>query len=273
MRKNKLSAKTPKLKKKVRKTRPSKKKAEVKPRASLPPVHPWRICPYGEHWVRTHPMHVPPSKTHPEGSITTRHQHCAGNPSGKDQLYPEEIQEIANQNFANLKNKPCPIDLSYHNKGDKYDDLIAGWVQYWNYVLKPEEPLDPNLVKALIASESRFEPTLLANKKNSNSARGLTQITNSTRKILDGYHGDIKDHLMTVTKKELNDPNINICAGVRWLFEKRRLASVHLKRTASWIETVWEYKGLSVASSKKRAEEIKERFNSFYKELQKCDKK
>jgi len=147
-----------------------------------PPVHPWRVCPYGEHWVRTHPLHVPPSKTHPEGSVTTRREHCARNPSGKDQLYPEEIQEIANQHFSDLKSKPCLIDLGYHNKGGKYDNLIAGWVQYWNDVLKPDESLDPNLVKALIASESRFEPTLLANKNNSNSARGLTQITRERRK-------------------------------------------------------------------------------------------
>lgn len=237
---------------------------------ALPPVHPWRVCPYGEHWVRTHPLTVPPSETNPEGSITTRHEHCAHNPSGMDQLYPEEIQEIASQNFSSAKNKPCDLDLGYDN-GDKFDDLIAGWVQYWNEVLKPDEPLDPNLVKALIASESGFEPTLLAKKKNSNSARGLTQITNDTRKLLGGDHGDLKDHLITVTKEELNDPNVNICAGVRWLFEKRRLSSSHLKRTASWLETVWEYKGTKL-TTKKEAEKIKGIFNDFYEELQKCDK-
>lgn len=235
-----------------------------------PPIHPWRICPYGEHWVKTHPLHVPPSKSHPEGSITIRQEHCARNPSGKDQLYSEEIQEIANQNFSNVKNKPFSIDLGYPNMGSNYDDLIAGWVQYWSDILKPDEPLDPNLVKALIASESRFEPTLLANKKNSNSARGLTQITNDTRKILDGYNGDLKDHLITLTKEELNEPNANICAGVRWLFEKERLASVHLKRTASWIETAWEYKGVKRAKTKKEAEKIKKIFSDFYEELQRC---
>lgn len=272
MRRKKTKAKTPNLKKTASTTPPSKKTVEVKPRRPLPPVHPWRICPYGEHWVKTHPLHVPPSKTHPEGSVTTRHEHCARNPSGKDQLYPEEIQEIAGQNFANLKSKPCPIDLGFHNKGDKYDDFIAGWVQYWNDVLKPDEPLDSNLVKALIASESSFLPNKLANPKNSNSARGLTQITNDTRKILDGYHGDLKDHLITVTKEELNDPNVNICAGVRWLFEKRRLASFHLKRAASWVEAVWEYKDVKGAKTKEDAEKMKNIFNRFYEELQKCGK-
>lgn len=272
MRKKRTKTTSTKIKKTMGTTHAPKRKIESQPKEPCPPVHPWRVCPYGEHWVRTHPMRVPPSKARPEGSVTIRHEHCARNPSGKDQLYPEEIQEIANVNFSSLKNKPCPIDLGYPDKGDKYDDLISGWVQYWNDILKPDEPLNPNLVKALIASESRFEPTLLANKKNSKSARGLTQITNDTRKVLDGYHGDLKDHLISVTKEELNDPNINICAGVRWLFEKKRLASIHLKKTASWVETVWEYKGVKRAKTKKDAEKIKKIFNDFYEELQKCAK-
>ena len=272
MRKTKSISDTKKIKKTVKKPHPSKKKTEVKPKQPLPPVHPWRVCPYGEHWVRTHPLHVPPSKTHPEGSVTTRHEHCARNPSGRDQLYPEEIQEIANQNFVNLKNKPCPLPSKFGAQGSKYDNFIAGWVQYWNDVLKPDEQLDPNLVKALIASESSFNPNKLAKPKDSDSARGLMQITNDTRKLLGGDHGDLKDHLITVTKAELNDPNVNICAGVRWLFEKRRLASSHLKRMASWVETVWEYKDVKGAKTKKDAKKIKNIFNGFYEEFRKCGK-
>jgi len=235
-------------------------------------AHAWRLCPEGQHWVVTHPLHIPPSDKYPDGSLTTRHAHCAHNPSGKDELYPDEIQEIATQHFSGLKSKPCPLELGFTGKGDSYDDYIAGWVQYWNEILKPDEPLDPNLIKALIASESGFAPTLLANKKNSNSARGLTQITNDTRKLLGGYHGDLKDHLITITKSDLNDPNINICAGVRWIFEKRRLASVNLGKPASWIDAVWEYKGLRRATTQKEVEKIKNIFNDYYEELQKCGK-
>ena len=216
--------------KKTKTTRSSKKKSGTESKQPMPSVHTWRICPYGEHWVRTHPMQVPPSKTNPEGCVTTRHEHCACNPSGKDQLYPEEIQEV----------------------------------------LKPDEPLDPNLIKALIASESGFDPNQIANKKNSNSARGLMQITNETRKLLDGYHGDLKDHLITVTKAELNDANVNICAGVRWLFEKRRQTSIHLKRPSTWVEAVWEYKGVKLAKTKQKADNMKKIFNDFYEEFQKC---
>ncbi len=233
-------------------------------------VHPWRMCPYGQHWVRTHPLHVPPSKKYPDGHVTTRHAHCARNPSGKDELYPDEIREISAQHFSDLKNKPCHLSLKFKN-GNKYDDLIAGWVQYWNDVLMPDVSLDPNLVKALVASESGFDPTKLANPKKSDSARGLTQITNDTRKLLGGDKNELKDHFIEITKSDLNEPSINICAGIRWLFEKRKLTSSRLKTSASWVDTVWDYKGTK-GKPKKDVEKIKKIFNNFYDEYQKCRK-
>ena len=143
--------------------------------------------------------------------------------------------------------------------------------RYWNDIFKPSEPLDPNFVKAMIASESRFNPEILANPQNSNSARGLTQITNKTRTILDNKKGELKDHYITVTKKELNDPNTNICAGIRWLFHKRDLTTSKLGHQASWLETIYDYKGASKASPE-RAEEIMKIFNNFYEVYKKCGK-
>ena len=180
-------------------------------------------------------MRVPPSKTHPNGYTTTRSAHCALNPSGKDHL-------------------------------------IAGWTQYWNEVFNPKQPLDPNLVKALIASESSFNPSALANKKNSNSARGLTQLTNETRKLLGSDSKELKDHFIDVTKKELLDPSINICAGVRWLFRKKEIATGKLKREATWDEAVYEFKGLDKADQKRR-EELWNRFKTYLQEYQRCGKK
>lgn len=234
-------------------------------------THSWRLCPPGEHWVRTHPLSVPPSKKNPSGSITTRHGHCAGNPTGKDQLYPDEIQEMAEQNFSKVKEKPCPIDLGFKNRGDQYDDLIAGWTKYWNDVFQPETPLAPNIVKALIATESRFKPKILADEKDQNSARGLMQITNKTRKILGDEKGELKDHYLTLTREDLNDPSNNICAGIRWLFRKRSIASDLLKRTATWEEAVAEFKGTRTAT-KARAKELMERFNEKLEDLKKCTK-
>lgn len=128
-------------------------------------IHPWRLCAPGRHWVQEHTLHLPPSKKNPGGSTTIRHAHCADNPSKKDQLYPDEIQEMPLQNFSKVKEKPCPMGFKFKEKGNQYDDLIAGWTKYWNDVLKPDDPLEPNVVKALIATESGFNPKILANKK------------------------------------------------------------------------------------------------------------
>ena len=235
-------------------------------------VHPWRLCPSGEHWVRAHPLHMPPSGRHPSGLLTSREGHCARNPSRKDQLYPHEILEISDQNFSKVKNKPCSIDLGFKGKGDKYDELIAGWVQYWNDIFKSKNPLDPNLVKALIATESSFRKDLLANKKNQNSARGLMQVTNGSRKILGDEKGELKEHFLTVTRAELNDPNINICAGVRWLFHKRKLVSSRLNREATWEEVIYSYKGCSTVEPS-RAKDLIDEFSKKLQELQKCGRK
>ncbi|HWU42972.1 MAG TPA: transglycosylase SLT domain-containing protein [Bdellovibrio sp.] len=218
-------------------------------------------------------MKIPASKKNPTGGMTTRRGHCAHNPTGKDQLYPDEIQEIAEQNFSGLKEKPCSIDLGFKDKGDQYDDFIAGWTKYWNDVLKPKAPLVPNIVKALIASESGFNPKKLADKENSNSARGLMQILNSTRKTLGDENGELKDHFLTVTKSELNDPNINICAGIRWLFQKQTLASSYLGRDASWEEAVMNYKG-KLKSKFNDSESLKQKkiFQKYLDQLEKCEK-
>jgi len=240
-------------KKTIQRKRARNPEKKAKPKTDTP-VHPWRACPYGEHQVITHSRHNPPSKAHPEGSISTVHWHCARNPSGKDQLYPDEIRRVASQYFQGLKNKPCSLTLGFSN-GARYDAQIAGWTQYWNDVLKPSDPLDPNFVKALIATESGFDPDVLADKKNQNSARGLMQITNSTREILGDDGGEIKDHCIATTRSDLNDPDVNICAGVRWLFHKRGLLSSKIGRQATWLETVHHYKGTS-KTTKNRENEI-----------------
>jgi hypothetical protein len=250
---------------------PLSKKKQLSVKKAPKKTHTWRLCSPGEHWVRTHPLTIPPSQKNPAGSVTTRRGHCARNPTGKDQLYPDEIQEMAKQNFRNVKEKPCPIPLGAGKAGTRYDDLIAGWTKYWNDVFKPEPPLDPNIVKALIASESGFDPKILANKKNKNSARGLMQITNDTRKILGDEKGELKDHYLTLTREDLNDPSNNICAGIRWLFRKHVIASSLLKRTATWEEAVAEFKGARTVA-KARASVLMMRFSEKLETLKKCKK-
>ncbi len=248
-----------------------KKEKLNKASARVQSLHPWRLCRPGRHWVREHSLQIPPSKKNPGGITTIRHAHCADNPSKKDQLYPDEIQEMAQQNFSTVKKKPCPFGLEFKEKGNQYDDLIAGWTKYWNDVLKPDTPLKPNVVKALIATESGFDAKILANKKDKNSARGLMQVTNESRKILGNEKGELKNHYLTLTRENLNDPSNNICAGIRWLFRKREIASSLLRRTASWEEAIYEFKG-GRTTSKKRAQELMNKFNKTLKELSKCGK-
>ncbi len=252
----------------------SKKKPVPKIKKQKPKKpHSWRLCPIGEHWVQTHPLRIPPSRKHPEGSVTTRHGHCAKNPTGKDQLYPDEMNEMARKNFPKVKEKPCPLDLGFRkrHKGNEYDDLIAGWTKYWNDVFKPSTPLVPDMVKALIASESGFDPNILADKKNKNSARGLMQITNDTRQILGDEKGELKDHYLTLTRADLNDPSLNICAGIRWLFRKHEIASSLLGRKATWEEAVAEFKGTR-KTTKSRTAELMDNFNKYLLRLKQCKK-
>lgn len=129
-------------------------------------------------------------------------------------------------------------------------------------------------ISTKIASESGFDPEKLYNKKDSNSARGLMQITNDARKLLDD-ETELKDHYLTVTKKDLNNPGVNICAGVRWLFRKREIASiVRLKRQATWVEAAEEYKGdlKGVLNKDPRFEKDIAPFLKYLKEVQKCGK-
>lgn len=200
-------------------------------------AHKWRLCPLGEHWVTTHPM-----KTK-SGKMTIRQSHCAENRSGKDQIYIGELAKIAEVNFSKLSGAPIGKSLGF-SQGNKFDHLIRGWCQYWNDILGSINPIDPNLVKTLIATESGFRATIkIKDGRGQGNATGLMQVTDATRKILSDEGGELKDHLINVDEKDLTNPNYNVAAGVRWLFRKKEIASKRLKREASWIETILLYKG------------------------------
>lgn len=198
--------------------------------------HPWRLCPIGEHWVVTHSRHVKKGVTQVSG-------HCRTNPSHKDQIYIEELLQIADKYFSKVKLQPKADNLDFKYKGNRYDVLIAGWTKYWNDVLAPNEDLDPNLVKALIATESGFNPEakVKAGKK-AGYARGLMQVTDWALDILKDEKGELSDHLVDLDQKNMNEASLNIAAGVRWLHRKREIASAKLKRPATWLEAAADYK-------------------------------
>lgn len=216
-------------------------------------IHPWRPCPFGQHYVKTHTVHYPPSKKHPNGHSALRLAHCAKNPIRKSKKKVKKVKDIIA--FPDIEYMTKLILETYRDKkltiikdfpnSDMYDSLIIGWVQYWNDIFKPTELLDPNLVKALMATESGFRknplPLRSAGKKEG-YARGLLQITDSTVKTLKNYNGELTDYLLDLNTQQVLIPSANICAGVRWLFQKKKLATHRLKREVSWIEAVAEYK-------------------------------
>jgi len=152
--------------------------------------HSWRLCPLGQYWRRAHHQKT---YTKHDGTVVKGHQvsaGCCNNPSKKDQIYPDEIHEISNAYFSDLQGPPKPDNIGYEN-GNKYDLLIRGWVKYWNEVFKLSDSLDPDLVKALIATESSF---VMTKRPPRGTVRGLMQITKQTVKILKNEKGELKDH-------------------------------------------------------------------------------
>jgi hypothetical protein len=81
--------------------------------------------------------------------------------------------------------------------------------------------------------------------------------------------GELHDHFVTATRAELNEPNTNICAGIRWLFQKQKLASAKLGRNATWDEAIFEFKGCEL-STPAQAKKLMNRFKSKLEELTKC---
>ena len=180
---------------------------------------------------------------------------------------------IAKEHFSKLRGPPCPLPLAFPN-GGKFDDLIRGWVKYWNEVLMPKVPLDTNLVKALIASESGFNPESGKKRKGRNAARGLMQLNSQAAKALGDEKGEIKDHYVTMSGNDRYDPNLGICGGIRWLFQKQVIGSHRLGYQASWDEAVEEYKGIlkDRLAGKAVNPRVMSIFRDFLKVLEKCKK-
>lgn len=172
--------------------------------------------------------------------------------------------------FRPLSNK----GLSKYSQSKKFDQLIQGWTKYWNEVLKPKQPLDPLLVKALIATESSFLSRLKNRAgKRAGYARGLMQVTDWTIEILEDEKGELRNHLVNVNQQDMIDPSLNIAAGVRWLFRKQETASAKLKKQADWIWTVADYKSYLNEFRKDPKHTQMNKFIKIYKTLKKDSEK
>lgn len=211
--------------------------------------------------VHEHPMHVPMSEKNPTG-ITIRDQHLRRLKG--TYLDREEIDSI----FKNYDRKnvvyPATKKLTLKNS-DKYDEIIAVWTDYFNKKFNADTPLDPDVIKALIASESEFVEDPIGNKK----AFGIAQITPESFKALQDPKGEVKEFVFNdIRKKDLKDTNINIPMAIRWLFRKKRLAEGKLGRDADSEEIILEYKGLLKSKTSLKDAALK-KFRKHYAELKK----
>lgn len=222
---------------------------------------PWRVCPLGQHWVSRH------DRPYPSG-ISDVDGHCRANPSKRDILMFDEMKLIEMTKLFSEAPKPNPFK-SNPSWGEKYDKQIGGWVRYWNDILGLKNKIDPNIVKALIASESSFDPMAAARGvPMTKQARGLIQLMPQTRKILSDPKGELKDHLIKADKDDLFDSTVSISMGVRWLVRKQEIASRKLKREATWKEAVLEYKGILMQNPNTgKNPVIRKKLNDLYSDL------
>lgn len=220
-------------------------------------MSPWRICPIGYHWVKEH---LKAGKNDPTNS------HCRKNPKGKDILKADEILEITKHKlFQNPNQKASDVDLGFKGLENKFDALINGWCAYWNDVFKLDEPLHPNHVKALIATESSFNQNPNRNEKH--TAIGLLQLMPRTINLLSSRSKELKNSFVDISKEEAFDPNVNICAGIRWLFRKHEIAKKR-KKTITWTEVIENYKGIQQQKGPV-SDKIRTDFMRFYQKLNK----
>ncbi|MCC7441864.1 MAG: type II toxin-antitoxin system death-on-curing family toxin [Bdellovibrionales bacterium] len=248
---------------------PRKTPQETPPKEDSAKSHPWRLCPIGMHWVREHELTLPPTLELPERE-TLRRGHCRTNPSGREIYTSDELREIARLHFEGLRNNPeampVPDPWDYPNQ-NRYDLSIAGWTKFWNETLNPDDPLTPDLIKVLIATETSFRD-LPDTPSHAGAARGPLQITESTRKILQDPKGELKEHLIQMTKEESREIDVNLAAGIRWLHHKRHLVKSRLKREVTWDEAAAEYKGIFKDIGRdEKTDEIMKKLKGLHEEI------
>lgn len=208
--------------------------------------------------VREHPLHVPRSEKNPAG-ITIRDRHLRRLKGTYLDL--AEIESVFRNYDHNGIVYPTNGKLKQYKDADKYDDVIAVWTDYFNKKFNADPPLDPDVVKALIAGESSFIPDPLRNRK---IALGIAQVTKKTFKILLDPKSEAKEFIFKdIQQKDLADPNISIPMAVRWLHRKKEMAASKLKRALNHEEVILEYKGLLKSSTKLKNDAL-EIYRSHY---------
>ena len=210
--------------------------------------------------VHAHPRHIKPSSKNPDG-VTIVDEHLRRLPG----TYLDEVEIYKIANGYSLKNIPQPstadLDSPYDNT---YNDLIAIWTDYFNNLFKIKPKLDPDMIKALIGSESDFK----TDPKNP-LAIGIAQITKETLKIIQDPKGEVKDFIFNkISQKDLKNPDLAIPIAVRWLAYKKARAESKLEHPPTHEEIILEYKGLLKSKSDYKKKAL-ERYKELYAKLKK----
>ena len=105
---------------------------------------------------------------------------------------------------------------------NRFDDLIVYWTNHFNEIFQPlnihghPNPLNPDLVKAMIYSESRFEPAAGFSGTPQTGILGLMQVGSTERRSA----GDVPAGITGITGANFADASVQIATGIRILFEK-----------------------------------------------------
>jgi hypothetical protein len=185
------------------------------PQLKRPPAY--DMCPPGYHVVRGH------ERIYHSGTRTWVDEHIARNSGSRKSMF---LIENIHYLFWNSKKEYKKLKSIKEFEGkDEYDSPIQFWLDSWKEKgLKFPNDLDPLMIKAMIAVESRFRPEAKSKVKGS-SASGLMQLTNQSRRILsgrpdsDGYR-EMKSDYLNISDADVFEPIINIAGGIRWLSYK-----------------------------------------------------
>ncbi len=107
---------------------------------------------------------------------------------------------------------------------NRFDDLIVYWTNHFNEIFQPLDshghpnPLNPDLVKAMIYSESRFNPAAGFSVTPQSVYLGLMQVGSNERLSA----GDVPAGITGITQANFADASVQIATGIRILFEKYR---------------------------------------------------
>lgn len=207
----------------------------TKPKTSL-------MCPPGSHVVRGH------YRICKSGTRTWVDTHIRRNRGKKIMLLSENLLYLYwNNKKAFDKIKAVKGFHSHH----ELDPVIHFWLNYWkSQGLKFPKGLTPLHIKCLIAVESSFRPGVHAK---SSTAMGLMQLLAPTLQRLKGVkknnYREIRNHYLSLSKKEALNPVLNIAAGIRWLSNKheqllriKRIKDKGIKSTIKYYHS-WDKDG------------------------------